>query len=283
MKILMLTASALTIMATPAHAQLLGGGGLSGVTGSINSTVNSTLRAPAQSVRSTTRGALRTDASTRGNQNVDRENGNIAIDRSLDTSLDATTSQLIGTPAGEAFGNASGSAGASGSGNANAQLIGTNQVTGAVTDAAGKARETTSMVRNIATPAVGSARERIAGAAGQAGSLGGTAAGSAMGNGMIDNGVLALAGSGAAQGEGAFSVAPGMPVQLPSGQELGRVRDIVATRSGEIRQVIVESKDGLSTIPASNLTAGGTALIAGEASGSASSETPAEDPDAAAE
>ena len=93
---------------------------------------------------------------------------------------------------------------------------------------------------------------------------------------MIDSGVLALAGSGAAQGEGAFAVAPGMPVQLPSGQELGRVRDIVATRSGEIRQLVVETKDGLTTIPAGNLTASGSLLIAGQASGSASDEAAAD-------
>ncbi|SFP31699.1 hypothetical protein [Qipengyuania nanhaisediminis] len=280
MKTLMLAASALTLIAAPAHAQLLGGGGLSGVTGSINGTVNSTLRAPSETLRSTTRGTLRGDASTRGKQNVDRENGNVSIDRSLDTNLDATTSQLIGTPAGEASGNSSGSANASGSGNANAQLIGTSHVTGAVHGVAGKARETASTVRNVATPAVGSARERLAGAAGQAGSVAGSANGAGTGSGMIDSGILALAGSGAAQGEGAFSVAPGMPVHLPSGQQLGKVRDIVATRSGEIRDVVVEKKDGLATIPASQLTASGTALIAGEATASAAKNAPAEASDA---
>lgn len=280
MKILMLTASAFTLIAAPAHAQLLGGGGLSGVTGSINGTVNSTLRAPTETLRSTTRGTFRGDASTRGKKNVDRENGNVSIDRSLDTNLDATTSQLIGTPAGEASGNASGSANASGSGGANAQLIGTNHVNGAVHGIAGKARETASTVRNFATPAVGSARDRISGAAGQAGSVGGSATGAGTGSGMIDNGILALAGSGAAQGESAFSVAPGMPVHLPSGQQIGNVRDIVATRSGEIRQVVIEKKDGLTTIPASQLTASGTALIAGEAAASASNVAPAEANDA---
>lgn len=276
MKILMLTASAFTLIAAPAHAQLLGGGGLSGVTGSINGTVNSTLRAPTETLRSTTRGTFRGDASTRGKKNVDRENGNVSIDRSLDTNLDATTSQLIGTPAGEA----SGSTNASGSGGANAQLLGTNHVNGAVNGVAGKARETASTVRNFATPAVGSARDRISGAAGQAGSVGGSGTGAGTGSGMIDNGILALAGSGAAQGEGAFSVAPGMPVHLPSGQQIGNVRDIVATRSGEIRQVVIEKKDGLTTIPASQLTASGTALIAGEGTASASKNAPAEASDA---
>ncbi len=275
MKNLMLAASALTLIAAPAHAQLLGGGGQSVITGSVNGTVNSTLRAPTETLRSTTRGTLRGDAATRGNQNVDRKNGSVAIDRSVDTSLDATTSQLLGTPAGEASGNASGSANASGAGSANAQLIGTDAVTGAVQGTAARARETASSVRNIATPAVGSARDRLSGATAQAGSLAGSASGAAQGAGMIDSGVLALAGSGAAQGEGAFAVAPGMPVELPSGEQLGTVRDIVATRSGEIRQLVVDTKDGLTTIPAGSLTASGSILIAGQASGSASNEAPA--------
>lgn len=275
MKTLMLAASALTMVAAPAHAQLLGSG-QAGIAGSLNGTINSTVRAPTETVRSTTRGTLRGDAATRSNQNVDRKNGSVAIDRSADTSLDATTGQLLGTPAGEASGNASGSATASGSGSANAQLIGTDAATGAVSDTAGRARETASTVRNIATPAVGSARERLSGAAGQAGSLAGSASGAASGAGMIDSGMLALAGSGAAQGEGAFAVAPGMPVELPSGQLLGTVRNIVADRSGEVRQLVVETKGGLTTIPAENLTASGSILIAGQASGSASNEAGAE-------
>lgn len=273
MKTLMLAASALTLIAAPAHAQLLGSG-QAGITGSLNGTINSTVRAPTQTVRSTSRGTLRGDAATRGNQNVDRKNGSVAIDRSMDTSLDATNGQLLGTPAGEAAGNASGSASASGSGSTKAQLIGTDNVTGAVGYAASGALETASTVRNAATPAMSSARDRSSGAAGQAGSLAGSASGSASGAGMIDSGVLALAGSGAAQGEGAFAVAPGMPVQLPSGQQLGTVRDVVATRSGEVRQLIVDTRNGLTSIPAGNLTASGSILIAGQADGSASNAAP---------
>lgn len=276
MKNLMLAASALTLFAAPTHAQLLGGGGLSSVTGSLHGTVNSTLRAPSETLRSTTRGTLRGDAATRDNQNVDRKNGSVAIDGSVDTSIEATTSQLLATPVGEASGNASGSADTSGSGSTNAQLIGTDAVAGAAQDTAARGHETSSNVRNIVTPSVGSGRERLSGAAAQAGSLAGSANGAAQGAGMIDNGVLALAGNGAAQGEGAFAVAPGMPVQLPSGEQLGTVREIFATRSGEVRELVVATKDGLTTIPAGSLTASGTALIAGEAKGSASNEAPAE-------
>lgn len=276
MKKLMLAASALTLIAAPAHAQLLGGGGQSVISGSVNGTGNSTLRTPTETVRSTTRGTLRGDAATRGDQNVDKQNGSVAIDRSVDTNLNATTSQMLGAPAGDASGNASGSANASASGSANAQLIGTDAVTGTAQSTTARARETVSSARNIAAPAVGAARDRLSGAAGQAANLAGSASGAAQGAGMIDGGVLALAGSGAAQGEGAFSVALGTPVQLPSGQQLGTVRDIVATRTGMVRQLVVETKDGLTAIPAGSLTASGSILIAGQASGSATNEAPAE-------
>lgn len=273
MKSLLLTASAFALFAAPAHAQLLGGGG---VTGSLNGTVGSTLRAPTETLRPVTRSTVRGDAATRGNQNVNRKNGSVAIDRSVETSLDATTTQLLGTPAGEASGTASGSANASGAGTANAQLIGTDTVSGVVGDGARKASETVSTVRNAATPAVGSARDRISGAADQVGDVAGSASGAASGAAMINSGMLALAGSGAAQGEGAFAVAPGMAVQVPSGEQLGTVREIVATRSGQVRQLIVATKDGLTTIPAGSLSASGNVLIAGRASGSASNERPAE-------
>lgn len=277
MKNLLLAASALTLIVTPAHAQLLGsGGGLSGVAGPLNGTVNSTVRAPAETVRSTTRGALRGEARTRGSQNVDRRNGSVVIDRSVDSNLDATTDQLIGTPAGEASSNASGSVNASGSGSANAQLIGTDAVTGAVRGGADRARAAGSTVRNLAMPAVGAARNRVGDAASQARGIVGSANGAASGAGMVEGGMLALAGSGAAQGEGAFAVAPGMPVSLPSGQPLGTVRDIVATRSGEVRQVVVQTRNGLQTLPVANLTASGSALTAGEASASQAGNAPDE-------
>ncbi|MDZ4308291.1 hypothetical protein [Allopontixanthobacter sp.] len=281
MKHLLLTASALTLFAAPAQAQLLGGGG--GVTGALNSSIGSTLRAPGETIRSTTRSTLRGNAATRGNQNVDRRSGSVAVDRSVDASLEPATSQLLATPAGDASGNASGSAAASGSGSANGQLLGTDTVMNAAKGRAGDARAAATNVRNLATPAVGRVHDRISGTAGQAvntaGSTTGAIGGTASGAGMADGGILALAGSGAAQGNGAFSVAPGMPVELPSGAQLGTVRDIVATRSGQIRQIVVQTQDGLTTLPASGLSANGNALIAGEASGSASSEAPAEDAD----
>ncbi len=269
MKVLVLTASALAMIAVPAHAQLLGGGGQSTLNGTLNGTLNSTLRVPNETVRSATRAAVRQDATTRGSQNVDRRNGTVAIDRSVESGVEATASQLLGTPAGNTSGAASGSAGASGSGNANAQLIGTDAVTGA-------ARAAASTTGNAASATVGSARERVSGAAGQAGNVAGSANGAASGTGAFDSGLLTLAGSGAAQGAGSFAIAPGMPVQLPSGEQLGTVRDVVAARGGEVRRIVVETKNGLTSIPAGSLTTSGSLLIAGQASASAATETPAE-------
>ena len=275
MKHLMLAASALTLIAAPAHAQLLGGGGLGGVTGTISSRVDPTLRSSTDRIRSTTRGTARGTASTNGDQNVNRNSGEVSINRSLDAGIDATSSQLLDTPAGMVTGEAAGSGSASGAGNANAQLIGTDAVRGAAGDAAGRARNGVSTVRNLATPAVGEARDRVSGLAGNAGnaagSASGTAAGAASGAGSLGNGMLALTGSTAAEGDGAFAVTPGMPVNLPSGQQLGNVRDIVTTRSGEIRELVVDTRNGPTVLPAANLTGNGSALIFGQGNGSASS------------
>ncbi len=272
MKHLILAASALTLVSAPAHAQLLGGGGgLGGVTGTINSTVDTTLRGSTDRISTITRGTARGNASTDGDQKVDRDTGEVSVTRSLDAGLDGSASQLIESPLGSASGNASGSGSASGSGNANAQLIGTDALRSAAGDGVGRARDGVSTVRNLATPAVGAVRNRATDIAGQAGSAAGSASGAASGAGSLGNGMLAVAGSGAAEGEGALAVAPGMPVNLPSGEQLGNVRDIVATRSGEVREVVVEGREGLTTIPAADLSGSGSALIAAQGSTSASS------------
>lgn len=279
---LLLAASALTLIAAPpAHAQLLSGSGLGDLTGTITGTTGSVTHGATTTIRSTSRGEVRGDAGTRGRQDVDRRSGSVSIDRSVDAGLDAAARQVLDAPTGEASGGASGSARASGSGNANARLIGTDAVGAAAGEGAGRVRETTSTVRNLATPPVATARDRVTGTAGQAanaaGSAGGAAGGTASGTVGIEGDMLALAGSGAAAGEGALAVAPGKPVELPSGERLGTVRDIVATRIGEIRQLVVQTRDGLTTIPAPELMGSGDVLIASEANGSVSSEARAAD------
>ena len=274
MKHFMLAASAFALFSAPAHAQLLGGSG--GLGGTLNGTANSTLRGSIDTLRSTTRGTLRGDAATRGDQKVDRRSGDVSVDRTLDAGLDATAGQLVESSHGSAGGDASASGKASGSGSANAQLIGTDAVRATGQDTLGRAGDGVSHVRNLATPAVGSARERASGLAGGAGTLSGAASGAASGAGSVGNSLLAVAGSGAAEGEGTFAVAPGMPVALPSGEHLGTVRDIMATRSGQIRQLVVQTRDGLTKIPANDLSAQGSALVAGSTSGSVSEAQPKE-------
>lgn len=256
MKHLMLAASAFAIFAAPAHAQLLGGGGgaLGGVSGSLNGTVNSTLRGSTDTMRSATRSTVRGDAATRGDQKVDRRSGDVSVDRSLDAGLDSTTNQLIETPTGSAGGNATGSGRASGSGSANASLIGTDAVRGVAQESVGQVRDSVSKTRGLTSNATGSA------------------GGSASGAGSIGNSMLAVAGSGTAEGEGAFGVTSGMPVLLPSGEQLGTVRDIVATRAGEIRELVVQTRDGLATISAGNLAVSGNALVAGGVDGSTAND-----------
>lgn len=281
MKKLLLAASAITLFAAPpAHAQLLSGSGLGSITGSATGAIGPISRMPTDTLRSTTRGAVRGDANTRGSQNVDRRSGSVAIDRSVDGSLDATTSQLLDTPAGSAAGSASGSGNAAGSGSANAQLIGTDAVRGVAQETVGRTRDTVGTVRDRAGSTIGSARDRANGAVGQAGGLTGAArgAGSAAGSasGMLGNDFLAVAGSGAAAGEGAFAVAPGMPVMLPSGERLGEVRQIVADKRGKVQQVLVEARDRTMTLPAASLTGSGSALLMGE--GALTAAQPAAEP-----
>ena len=82
--------------------------------------------------------------------------------------------------------------------------------------------------------------------------------------------MLAVAGSGAAEGEGAFAITPGMPIAQSSGEQFGMVRDVIATRSGQVREITVQTRDGLINIPASDLAVNGSALVAGDVAGTSS-------------
>ncbi|QYU70756.1 hypothetical protein J4558_11850 [Leptolyngbya sp. 15MV] len=123
MKKLLLAASALTLFAVPAQAQLLGGGlggGLGGTLGgSATGTVGGTLdsvRGTTDSVRSSTRGSTRGDARTRGSQNVDRRSGSVAVDRSADAAIAGDASQMLDNSVAPLGANAQSSGSASGQG-----------------------------------------------------------------------------------------------------------------------------------------------------------------------
>ncbi|MXO64085.1 hypothetical protein [Qipengyuania oceanensis] len=279
MKKLLFAASALTFFVAPAaQAQLLPGSPVGSIARGSTGPIGSITRLPRESVRSATRGEVRGDANTRGSQNVDRRSGSVSLDRTIDAGADATASQLLDTPLGSANGSTSGSGRASGSGSADAQLIGTEAVQGVAQDTVGRGREMAATVRNLVIPAVGATRDRATDPVGQASTLAGSAqgAGSAAGaaSGMLGNGVLAVAGSGAAEGEGAFAVAPRIPVMSPSGDRLGEVRQIIADKRGRIQQVVVETRDRTVTLPAASLAGSGGALVMVESS--AAGELPAE-------
>lgn len=259
-KAYLIAAVALGVFAAPqAQAQLLGGsGGLGGQLGGPLSGAAGPLRSlPTETLRSSTRGSARGDARTNGNQRVDRRRGSVAVDRSLEGSLDAAGSQILDTPAGSSSATGSGSGNAAGSGSANAQLIGTDAVRDVTGRAVGRARDVATTTRDRASGLTGSARSL-------SGSASGSGNASGQGNGSIGSGMLAAAGSGAAAGDGAFAVAPGMPVLAPNGERFGKVRQLITDSRGRVTGVLVRAKDRDVTIPSTSLSGSGSALLMGE-------------------
>lgn len=281
MKKLLIAATALTLVTTPAHAQLLGGGG--GLTGGLGSTLdlNSTISRTTDTLRNTTRGAVSGDAATEGSQSVDRRSGRVEARRSANVNGAASVAQLADTPIGALAGSASGTGNASGNGAAQAQLIGTDALRSTAGNAVGRVRDSAGTARNLVTPVVDRARNAAPALPGSLPMTGASAngEGSATGAGSASlvSTPLAVAGSAAGAAQGAFAVAPGMPVLTPEGLPIGEVREIVANSRGQIEQVVVEGEDSLMAIPAGDLSANAGALVFGEASAEATSEDASEE------
>ncbi|WP_435417064.1 hypothetical protein WAB17_09205 [Parerythrobacter aurantius] len=278
MKKLILAAGFLALVPSAASAQLLGGGGLGGslggtLGGNIGSTVDTTTRTVRSTVDSTARG------STEGEQSVDARRGRVEARRSASGSANASSASLADLPIPPVFtGSASGEGSASG--NAGAQLIGTDAVTGAAAPLVGQARSIAEGAAARTTSAAQGAASRVPSPAlpGLAGS--GSAAGSAMGS--IAATPLAVAGSAAGAAGGTASVAPGMPVMTPDGAPLGKVREVVADSRGRVQQLVVQQGNVVRTLPAGMFSASGNALIAGSAQGEGdTAPSPAEDADTA--
>jgi hypothetical protein len=129
------------------------------------------------------------------------------------------------------------------------------------------------------------------------GGASGATSGSANGNGSANGSLLAspvelvAAGSAAANGAGAFGVAPRMPVLDADGARVGQVRQVVTDQTGRVSEVVVRTRDGLTTLPASNFTTNGSALVSAmgsaelrrEAAEAAAAPQPAPASDAAAQ
>lgn len=268
-KALLIAAVSLGAFAAPqAQAQLLGGsGGLGGQLGGTLSGAAGPLGSlPTETLRSESRSSARGDARTTGSQRVDRRRGSVAVDRSLEGSLDAAGAQIVDTPAASGSASGSGSGRAAGSGSANAQLIGTDAVREVTAGAVGRARGAAAMT----TDTTDAARARAGSLAGSAGSLSGSgsASGSGQGNGAIGSGMLAAAGSGAAAGDGAFAVTPGMPVLSADGERFGKVRQVITDSRGRVTGVLVRARDRDVAIPSTSLAGSGSALIMGEGAAS---------------
>ncbi len=276
------TALAMAMIATPASAQILGGGG--GILGGGGGALDTTIGGLDRTISQTTRGTLDARGNTRGETNVDRRNGRVEADREADAAITGNASQLLTGPLGTQGANASGEGQASGSASGSAQLIGTDQVRGVVGQTRDTATGAVGTARNTATGAVGIVRNRATGLTNAAPALSGSGSGSASGEGSANGGLmgntLAVAGSGASQGEGAFSVAPGMDVLAPNGAQIGEVREIVANGRGEVEQVLVSNGRVERLVPAGEFATSGNALVMGMGEASGSTEQPA-DPEAA--
>ncbi len=285
MKNLLIAATALTLFTAPANAQLLGGsGGLGGAlggsiggAGSIGAPLRGTLDNVRSTTRSTTRGAADVAGSTEGSQNANVRSGNVEANRSANAGGTASVAQLVSNSIAPIGGNASGYGSAQGNGSANAQLLGTDAVTGAARNGLSQVRDTAANARGLANPAIGQARTAAGNAAGTVtsaagnlpvGNVTGDASGEGSGSADLTSSPLAVAGSAAATGEGAFAVEPGMMIMSPEGVPLGKVREVLANGQGQILQVVMTAKGARRVIPAGNLAASGNGLIFAQGEGS---------------
>ena len=274
---------AAALVAMPASAQLLGGGGglvgggalggqLGGVTGGLTGGANGTLSGVGQTGRAATDTAARTRGSVRGDRNVDLRRGRVTAlgEAGGGSTLDSAT--RVGNRSGSANGAASGTVG----GGVDAQLVGTDAVrdvagrgVNTVGNVAGRVRDTAGAVGDRARGAASNLTERAANAGGN---VAGSASGSASatgGNGSLA-GNLALAGSGAAQG-GAFPVNTGMVVRDAQGRAIGAVQSVRTNARGAVERVLVKVGDKVANLPAANFSGSGNVLVSAMGQGDVSS------------
>lgn len=279
MKTLFIAASAIALLAVPAQAQLLGGsGGLGGMVGGTLGGGFPEIGGTFDSVGGSVGSTLDSSASTSGDQQVDRRSGSVRANRRADASSSARVAPLVDNPVAPITGQASGSGSAAGEGSANAQLIGTDAIGGLAAQGVAQAQGTAAAGQSVAGGLASSAQGMAGQAAGNAGSVAGSASGSASGSGStagslgssLSNATLAAAGSSAANGSGAFAVAPGMDVFGAGGQKIGEVRQVVASSQGTVSEVVVEQSGREVSIPAGSLQGNGSALYAADGSAAAS-------------
>ncbi|MEH6661549.1 MAG: hypothetical protein V7679_07880 [Parasphingorhabdus sp.] len=277
-----LIASTITIafLATsPASAQLLGGsGGLGGsLGGSLGGNLGSNIGSGPDTISQaggTVTGRGGVTSSTKVDRTVDTKSGRVATD--ANSSSSANGSLLGGVNSsnnaanGAVNGASNGSASGSVNGSSDTSLLGTDavrstagQAIGTTRNAAGSARSAAS---GAASTATGTARNAVTGAS-AVGSLAGSAAGSGSGMAMGNLGQLAASGSTAANANGMFAIAPGMPIQDPKGRVIGYVQDVRQSGSGVVNAVVVEAGNRTATLPAANFAGSGDVLVTGMSKG----------------
>jgi len=273
-------ALALALAATPASAQLLGGGAGGGLGGSLGGSLGGLGGAGNGSLGGMIeRGPLSSDSITssrttsRADRSVDTRKGRVKASDSTSTDSSLASTSRIGKRAINANGAASGNA----NGDIDAQLVGTDAVRGAMgqgMDNAGsvarRTRATAGALTDRARSTAGNAGVRTRTAAGdvvsRANNVQGAAAGTASGtlsgaNGSASgSGNLALAGSGAT-GLGAFPVNPGMVVTDAKGRAIGTVQSARSTAQGKIQSVLVKVGHKTAELPAANFSGSGNVLV----------------------
>lgn len=261
-------------LSTPASAQLLGGGGLGG---GVGGGLGGDLTGPVQRTTGSMTGS--STGSIQGEKQIDRKAGRVRGSGSAQGSSNGSVTGGSSVLERPVIGNADGGTHASKSGSIDAQLVGTDAARIIGQDAAGRARGAADNLRNTAGSTVGSVRSTSNNASSMtsgAGMLSGAAAGNggAMGQGASSGGLgqLASAGSAAANGAGMFAIEPGMPVEDPRGRVIGYVQQVNQTKQGVVQAVTVEIGNRVATLPATNFSGSGDALVTGMSKGELKSE-----------
>lgn len=267
MRTILAASAAMLIVAMPAHAQLLGGGGLTGgLSGALGGTVGGTfdgvpLRSTMDSLDGAASATARGSGSASTHKSIDRKSGKVHADGSADGSLTGAAISNIAAASGPlntmtATGN-SGTASGHGSASADGQLVGTD----ALRSTAGSAHAATVGAADAALAGGRTASGAVTNSANGAGRAAGAGAGGASA------GNFALAGSLASSADGAFAVSKGMTVLGPDATRLGTVRQVVSDTRGNVQALVVKVRGATATLPASNFTANGNALVSAMGAG----------------
>ena len=273
-----LIASTITIAfltTTPASAQLLGGsGGLGGsLGGSLGGGLGSNIGSGPDTIGQaggTLTGNGGVTSSTKVDRTVDTKSGRVATDTNSSSTANGSLLGGVDSSNNSVNGAASGSASGSANGSSDTTLLGTDAVRSTAGQAIGTTRNAVGSARSAASSAAstatGTARNAVSGAK-NAGSLSGNAAGSGSGMAMGNLGQLAASGSTAANADGMFAIAPGMPIQDPKGRVIGYVQDVRQSGSGVVNSVVVEAGNRTATLPAANFAGSGDVLVTGMSKG----------------